>query len=92
MTTRTTRERHYDLQNHPDALLREEDAAVFLGFTPRALQEWRHRGSGPPFVRISSRAIRYRRADLIAWATERREGAPSNAPVRNSGQPNASIP
>jgi len=32
------------------------------------LQAWRQRGGGPLFVRVSSRAIRYRRRDLIAWA------------------------
>lgn len=55
----------------PDSLIREEDAAAFLKFTPRALQDWRKRGSGPPFLRISKRAIRYRRGDLIAWAASR---------------------
>ena len=49
-------------------LLDEQHAARFLGFTPRALQAWRQRGGGPKFVRISSRAIRYRRCDLIEWA------------------------
>lgn len=52
-------------------LLREPEAAAFLGFTPRALQAWRQRGGGPPFVRVSSRAIRYRRDDLIGWAESR---------------------
>lgn len=56
------------LPDDPDALLREEQAAALLGFTPRALQDWRMRGSGPRFVRISARAVRYRRADLFAWA------------------------
>ena len=55
----------------PDALLREEDAAAFLNFTPRAMQSWRTRGVGPPYVRVSSRAIRYRRRDLLAWAAAR---------------------
>lgn len=52
-------------------LVDEKGAAQFLGFTPRALQAWRHRGNGPVFVRISSRAVRYRRKDLVAWAEQR---------------------
>ncbi len=41
------------------ALLNEEAAATFLGLTPRCLQNWRWQGSGPPFLRLSSRAVRY---------------------------------
>lgn len=52
-------------------LLDEQSAARFLGFTPRALQAWRQRGGGPQFVRISSRAVRYRKQDLVAWAENR---------------------
>ena len=52
---------------HDPALLTEADAAKLLTFTPRFLQARRIRGNGPPFVRISSRAIRYRRSDLLAW-------------------------
>ena len=52
-------------------LLTEEEAAHALGFTTRFLQNRRHRGDSPPFVRISSRAIRYRLSDLEAWAADR---------------------
>ncbi|HEY8535206.1 MAG TPA: helix-turn-helix domain-containing protein [Vicinamibacterales bacterium] len=49
-------------------LIDEDEAAELLGLAPRTLQTWRHRGEGPPYVRISSRCIRYRVADLEAWA------------------------
>jgi predicted DNA-binding transcriptional regulator AlpA len=52
-------------------LLTERQAADALGFTPRTLAEWRYRGGGPPFVRVSARAVRYRPDDLDAWARER---------------------
>ena len=55
----------------PDALLRPEDAARFLGFSLSALEAWRRRGGGPTFVRVSSRAVRYRKRDLVAWTAER---------------------
>ena len=48
-------------------LLTEEQAAAFLGFTPRFLQNRRYLGSGPAFVRIRARAIRYRPEDLEEW-------------------------
>ena len=55
----------------PKLLSTEDEAAAALGFTARFLQNRRHRGDGPRFVRISARAIRYRPEDLQAWAAER---------------------
>lgn len=54
-----------------DSLINENDAAAFLGYTVRALQNWRVRGGGPRFVKVSARSIRYRRRDLIAWTEAR---------------------
>lgn len=50
-----------------DRLITERDAADFLGYTMRALQNWRLRGGGPVFVKVSGRSIRYRRRDLLNW-------------------------
>jgi hypothetical protein len=55
----------------PDALFMEEPAAAFPDVATRTLQSWRQRGGGPQFVKISSRAVRYRKRDLIAWAEAR---------------------
>lgn len=55
---------------HP-ILYDERQAAAALGMTPRTMQEWRRTGEGPPFVRISSRCIRYRPNDLVTWAADR---------------------
>lgn len=52
-------------------LLNEREAANLLGFSSKALQAWRITGRGPKFVRISARAIRYRRADLSQWIEDR---------------------
>lgn len=54
-------------------LLSEREAAAVLGLKPRTLENWRQSGDGPPFVRISSRCVRYRPADLEAWADARTE-------------------
>lgn len=55
----------------PDRLLNEVEAAAWLGYTVRALQNWRLRGGGPVFVRVSARSIRYRRRDLLDWVEKR---------------------
>lgn len=61
----------YALERDPDyldRLITENKAAVFIGYTVRALQNWRVRGGGPRFVKVSARSIRYRRRDLMEWA------------------------
>jgi hypothetical protein len=55
----------------PDSLVRQEQAALFLGVTPRCLENWRYRGGGPQWIEISTRCIRYRRSDLIQFVKER---------------------
>ncbi len=62
-----------------DRLCNENEAAIFIGYTIRALQGWRVKGGGPKFVRVSSRSIRYRRRDLIEWAEERLKRTTSEA-------------
>ena len=54
-----------------DRLTNENEAAAFLGYSVRALQNWRVRGGGPLYVKVSARSVRYRRRDLIAWAEGR---------------------
>ena len=60
-------EYHSDL----DALFPEKRAASFLGVSAKSLQKWRVTGTGPAYVRISARCIRYRRVDLVAWIAAR---------------------
>lgn len=52
--------------NH-NQIMNEHDAAELLGYTVRALQNWRVRGGGPKFVKVSARSIRYRMRDLLDW-------------------------
>jgi predicted DNA-binding transcriptional regulator AlpA len=49
----------------------EQQAAAFISYTARFLQARRAKGTGPKFVRISSRSIRYRRKDLVTWIEQR---------------------
>lgn len=57
---------HQD-RDYLDTLLTETQAAELLGYSIRALQNWRVRGGGPVYVKVSSRSVRYRRRDLHAW-------------------------
>ena len=50
------------------ALITETAAAEFLQLSIRTLQGMRQKGGSPRFVRISNRAVRYRRVDLSTWA------------------------
>lgn len=47
------------------------EAAAILGISTRTLKEHRYAGTGPAFVKVGHRTIRYRRADLDAWAESR---------------------
>lgn len=61
----------HDTPDYLDRLMNENEAAAFLSYSVRALQNWRVRGGGPKYVKVSARSIRYRRRDLIAWVDER---------------------
>ena len=52
-------------------LITERDAAKLLSISERTLRNWRTRGGGPRFVRVSARCIRYRILDIETWATDR---------------------
>jgi hypothetical protein len=62
-----------------DIFLSEARAAELLSINPRTLQQWRLRGTGPKFVRISSRCIRYRYRDLMVWADRLLRSSTSDA-------------
>ena len=62
-----------------ERLIDERSAADFVGYSPRALQNWRLRGGGPQFIRVSARSVRYRRRDLIRWAEQRLRSNTSDA-------------
>lgn len=46
--------------------------AEITGLSRRFFQIARQRGSGPPFVRVSSRCVRYKWGDVEAWLKARR--------------------
>ena len=60
--------------NDLDQLLTEKEAAELICYTQRALQNWRVRGGGPKYVKVSARSIRYQRRDVLAWIDARKRG------------------
>jgi predicted DNA-binding transcriptional regulator AlpA len=55
------------LAGHPDELLTTPEVAAILRLSTKTLENWRWRKEGPPYQRISRRAIFYRRGDLQQW-------------------------
>jgi predicted DNA-binding transcriptional regulator AlpA len=53
------------------ALLTEKQVAAMLSLEPATLRNWRVKGQGPRFVRLSRRAIRYSRVDVDEWLASR---------------------
>ena len=65
-------------------LLTQGQVACLVGVSEKAMEGWRYKGGGPPYIRISSRCIRYRRADLEAWLDSR-----TRISTSDSGEGNA---
>ncbi len=66
--------------NYWHALIHEQDAAEFLGFSVRHMQGMRYRGGGPRYLALSSRCVRYRRIDLNEWAESHLRTSTSDHP------------
>ena len=60
--------------------LRTPEAAKLIGFSTEYLEIARHRGEGPPVIRIG-RACRYSKASLFEWM-QRHERKHPSAPTR----------
>ncbi len=53
------------------ALLHPVEAAKRLGVSAHVLERWRGSGEGPPFVKFTSKTLRYRPADLDAFVASK---------------------
>lgn len=51
-------------------LLDTKSAAKRLDLSHQTLEKWRSLGTGPRYVRLGAKAIRYRQADLDAFVNE----------------------
>ena len=61
-----------------NALIGESEAASFLGLVSGTLANKRQDGSGPRFIRISARCVKYRRCDLQEWCNDRLRSSTSD--------------
>jgi hypothetical protein len=55
----------------PDDLLDPSDVFGQYNIAIGTLAYWRSAGSGPPYIRLAPRVIRYRRGVLEAWIAAR---------------------
>ena len=62
---------HFVDYTDPDALLTPAQTSPLTGYSQRTLDNKRCNGSGPKFIRLSSRCVRYRRRDVLEWVAER---------------------
>jgi predicted DNA-binding transcriptional regulator AlpA len=56
----------------PAEFLDERQVADLLCQSVRTIQKWRGTGAGPDFYKLG-RSVRYRRAEVMAWAEARRK-------------------
>jgi hypothetical protein len=66
-------------EGDPDDLLSSRQLALWLGVTEQWVEAGRLKGYGPPFVKLSSKLIRYRRDDILKWLRSRTQRAKAGA-------------
>jgi excisionase family DNA binding protein len=66
-----------DKARQSDPLLTTQQAAKFLGHSPRSLEAWRCRGSSLPYCKIG-RSVRYRLSDLEKYLADCRRRSTSD--------------
>jgi predicted site-specific integrase-resolvase len=59
-------------------LLPPADAAEMLGVSERTLEGWRRRGTGPRYVVLPSRRVRYADTDIMLWLAARQRRSTSD--------------
>lgn len=62
-------------------LLTPEEAAARLSVAVQTLAHWRVRGTGPNFIHLSARCVRYPEFDLEDWLAERFQSSTAENPV-----------
>ncbi|WP_273441043.1 helix-turn-helix transcriptional regulator [Sedimenticola selenatireducens] len=50
-----------------DPLMTSDEVAEYLNLAPRTIQKWREDKTGPQFIRINHRCVRYRRLEVDRW-------------------------
>jgi predicted DNA-binding transcriptional regulator AlpA len=63
-------------------LLTKPQAAQFLGFSIRHLESLMHNGTGPRFLKLGKRLVRFRQCDLDSWVADQPSFASVSAASR----------
>jgi hypothetical protein len=71
------------MHNDTRQLVDEKEAAAILRVSARWLQERRLCGTGPPYVRLSKKLIRYDPRALLRWAEQKTVEAEATGEVRS---------
>lgn len=58
----------------PAERISPQKAALFLGISVRTLEEWRRKKTGPAFVKLGPKLIRYEIAELERFLGRRVDG------------------
>jgi predicted DNA-binding transcriptional regulator AlpA len=72
------------MQPEEKRFLTRAEAAAFLGLRPQSLANMSWLNTGPPFVRLSIRCVRYDREDLLAWMKAREIKPMENLPTNDN--------
>jgi predicted DNA-binding transcriptional regulator AlpA len=72
-----------DANADDDELLTTAELANWLGVSPQWVEIGRTKHYGPPFKKLSSHMVRYRRGDARAWLRSRTFNSTAEYPKRN---------
>lgn len=73
-----------EVDHMTEKLMTAGEAGDLLSMTTGALAQLRYTGTGPQFIKLGGRSVRYRREDIDAWirhCARTRTGQRSNASV-----------
>jgi predicted DNA-binding transcriptional regulator AlpA len=74
-----------DGQGDESDLLDTSQLAEWLGLSVATLEIWRTKNLGPPWIKLSERRTRYRRADVLGWLEIRRHARTAYVQGRRRG-------
>lgn len=70
-----------DNNSEQNELLTEVQVANLFSVSPRTIQDWRQKGTGPSPIFLTTRKIRYKHSDLVQWLNKK-----SNNSFREGGK------
>ena len=59
------------MMSYPEYVLKQEEAAKLLGFSPRTLARLVAAKRGPEKIRLSAKRVGYRYSDILSWIESR---------------------